>query len=447
MLGNLGRGEQRSISYQTVWGSGGFFEGKSEAGNRIDQTTALEINAFYACVLLISDTISTLPVDCFIRRDGVRLPYRPRPAWVMQPDVDLLRTEHFQQALISLLIAGNAYVRIFRDNRGEVVNLVAIDPTRVEVDRDARTKRITYLIDGTQVVPADQMIHVTEMRKAGELKGVSRVEELKNNLGLSSALQSFAARFFSQGATTSGIIETPQSLNKEQAQSLSDGFDNRHGGFRKAHKTGVLTGGAKFVRTGVNPDEAQMLDSQKFAVEQVARIFRVPPHMIGVTSAGAMSYNSVEQQNINFVTHTLRPYIAKLEDAYSRILPPDVFLKFNVDGLLRGDFQTRMQGYSIGVQAGFLSINDIHRLEDMTPVEGGNVYRVPLANVDLSAANLVEQDKKVNMASRLILAGFDPTDVLAKLGLPAMSHTGVPSVQLQGVAQIDPENPESVYQV
>lgn len=446
MLGNLGR-EQRSISYQTIWGSGGSFEGYSEAGNRIDQTSALQINAFYACVLLISDTISTLPVDCFIRRDGVRLPVRPKPAWITQPDVDLLRTEHYQQALISLLIAGNAYIRIFRDNRGEVVNLVTIDPTRVEVDRDSRTKRIIYIIDGSNIVPADQMLHITEMRKAGELKGVSRVEELKNNLGLSSALQSFAARFFAQGATTSGIIETPQALNKEQAQQLSDGFDNRHGGFRKAHKTGVLTGGAKFVRTGVNPDEAQMLDSQKFSVEQVARIFRVPPHMIGVTTAGSMSYNSVEQQNINFVTHTLRPYIAKLEDAYSRLLPAEQFVKFNVDGLLRGDFQTRMQGYSIGVQAGFLSINDIHRIEDMTPVEGGDVYRVSLANVDLGAANLVEQDKKVNMASRLILAGFDPSDVLNKLGLPAMEHTGVPSVQLQGIAQIDPENPESVYQV
>ena len=375
------------------------------------------------------------------------MPVRPRPAWVTQPDVDLLRTEHYQQALISLLVAGNAYVRIFRDNRGEVVNLVAIDPTRVEVDRDPKTRRIIYVIDGNLIVPADQMLHITEMRKAGELKGVSRVEELKNNLGLSSALQSFAARFFAQGATTSGIIETPQALNKEQAQQLSDGFDNRHGGFRKAHKTGVLTGGAKFVRTGVNPDEAQMLDSQKFAVEQVARIFRVPPHMIGVTTAGSMSYNSVEQQNINFVTHTLRPYIAKLEDAYSRLLPAEQFIKFNVDGLLRGDFQTRMQGYSIGVQAGFLSINDIHRLEDMTPVEGGDVYRVSLANVDLGAANLVEQDKKVNMASRLILAGFNPLDVLEKLGLPAMEHTGVPSVQLQGIAQIDPENPESVYQV
>ena len=449
MLGNLSRGnEQRALTYQTIWGSGGDLYGTySESGARVDGTTALQINAFYACVLLISDTISTLPVDCFQRKGGTRYPFRPRPSWVGQPDVDLLRTEHFQQALISMLIDGNAFIRIFRDNTGQVVNLVTIDPTRVQVDRDERTKRIIYVIDGVTIVRSDEMLHITEMRKAGQLRGVSRVDELKNNLGLSSALQSFAARFFAQGATTTGIIETPQALNKEQSRDLSEGFDGKHAGFRKAHKTGVLTGGAKFVRTGVNPDEAQMLDSQKFAVEQIARIFRVPPHMIGITSAGSMSYNSVEQQNINFVTHTLRPYIAKLEDAYSKLLPSDVFIRFNVDGLLRGDFQTRMQGYSIGSQAGFLSVNDIHRFEDMPPVEGGDVYRVPLANVDLSAANLVEQKQKVEMAQKLINSGFNPMDVMAKLGLPAIEHTGVPSVQLQGVAQIDPEDPNAVYGV
>jgi hypothetical protein len=169
--------------------------------------------------------------------------------------------------------------------------------------------------------------------------------------------------------------------------------------------------------------------------------------MIGVTTAGAMSYNSVEQQNINFVTHTLRPYIAKMEDAYSSLLPQGAFIRFNVDGLLRGDFSTRMQGYSIGSQAGFLSINDIRKFEDMTPVESGDVYRVPLANVNLAAADLVETDKKVGMAQRLILSGFEPASTLSALGLPPIDHTGVPSTQLQPVAQIDPSAPQSVYEV
>ena len=450
MLGRLSNNKQedRAISFQSIWGSGDSFAFTTESGANIDEVTSMHINAFYACVLLISDTISTLPVDSFRRIDGNRVPYRPQPAWIQRPDIDLLRTEHYQQVLISLLLDGNAFVRIYRDQSGQVANLVAIDPNRVQVTRTPVTRELIYIIDDNNQYPvlARDMLHMTEMRKAGQLRGISRVTELKDNLGLASALQSFAARFFGQGATTSGVIETPMGLNREQAKELVEGFDTRHKGYKKAHKTGILTGGAKFVRTGVNPDEAQMLDSQKFAVEQIARIFRVPPPMLGITTGG-MSYNSVEQQNINFVTHTLRPYIAKMEDAYSTLLPNGAFIRFNVDGLLRGDFATRMNGYSIGSQAGFLSVNDIRGFEDLQPVDGGDVYRVPLANVDLGAASLVETDKRVTMAQKLILSGFDPAGVLSAMNLPAISHTGLPSTQLQAIAQIDPANPESVYEV
>ena len=451
MLGNLTvrNEEERAISFQSIWGAGDSFAFTTEAGSNIDQIQAMKINAFYACVLLISDTVSTLPVDSFVRRDGSRVPYRPQPAWIQRPDVDLLRSEHYQQVLISMLLDGNAFIRVFRDNSGQVINLVVIDPTRVTVQRNEKTREIEYIIDSNDEKPVrkQDMLQITELRKAGELRGSSRVTELKDNLGLSSALQSFASRFFGQGATTSGIIETPQSLNSDQAKQLVDGFSSRHNGFRKAHKTGLLTGGAKFVRTGVNPDEAQMLDSRKLAIEEVARMFRVPPHMIGVTTPGAQSYASVEQNGINFVTHTLRPYITKIEDAYSSLLAEGAFIRFNVDGLLRGDFATRMNGYSIGSQAGFLSVNDIRRFEDLRPVTGGDVYRVPLANVDLGAASLVETDKRVTMAQKLINSGFDPAGVLSALGLPAISHTGLPTTQLQQIAQIDPENPESVYEV
>jgi hypothetical protein len=279
------------------------------------------------------------------------------------------------------------------------------------------------------------------------MRGLSRVEELKDNLGLASALQSFAARFFGQGATTNGIIEYPGNLTAQQAKDLQASFDSAHRGFRKAHKTGILSAGAKYVKTGVNPDEAQMLESRKLAIEEIARIFRIPPHMLGITTPGAMSYASVEQNNINFVTHTLRPYISKMEDAYSRLLPTDAFMRFNVDGLLRGDYTTRIQGYSVGLQAGFYSVNDVRTFEDLRPVEDGDQHRVPLANISLTDSSVVEEEKRVNMASKLVLAGYDPASVLAALGLPAITHTGVPSTQLQQVAQIDPESPSDVYGV
>ena len=450
MLNNLfTKTEQRAISFQSIWGAGDTLAFTTTSGTNIDENTAMQISAFYSCVLLISDTISTLPMDTFIRRNGDRVPYRPRPEWVMKPDIDLSRTEHFQQVLVSLLIDGNAFIRIYRDNQGNIANLVVLDPLKVEITRDYVTRELSYnyeLERGT-LVSKNDMIHLTEISRPGYVRGVSRVNELKENLGLASALQEFAARFFGSGANLSGLIEHPAQLTREQSKDLADSFRGQHKGLRKSHKVGVLSGGAKFVKTEASPDEAQMLESQKFAIEQIARMFRVPPHMIGVTTPGAMSYASVEQNNINFVTHTLRPYITKIEEAYSRLLPRDVFLRINVDGLLRGDFATRMQGYSIGSQAGFLSINDIRRFEDLRPVESGDVYRVPLANVNLAAADLVETDKKVAMAQKLILSGFDPAGTLQALNLPSITHTGVPSTQLQPVAQIDPNNPESVYEV
>lgn len=448
MLGNLFNNEQRAISFQTVWGAGDSIAWTTESGASIDQLTSMRISAFYTCVLLISDTIATLPVDSFIRRDGNRVPYRPRPEWVQKPDVDLLRSEHYQQVLVSLLLDGNAYVRIFRDGRGDVVNLVCLDPLRVQVRRNPVTREVEYVIDNQYdgIVKAKDMLHITEIRRPQALKGMSRVSELKDNLGLSSALQSFAARFFGQGATVQGIIEFPGNLTKEQAQDLQKGFDSTHKGFKKAHKTGILSGGAKYVKTGVNPDEAQMLESRKLAIEEVARMFRVPPHMIGITTPGAMSYASVEQNNINFVVHTLRPYISKLEDAYSSLLPSEAFLKFNVDGLLRGDYTTRIQGYSIGLQAGFYSVNDVRRFEDLRPVEDGDQNRVPLANINLMDTDVIEQSKKVDMATRLIQVGFSPDETLKALGLPAIEHSGIPSIQLQPITQIDPANPMALYE-
>ena len=197
MLGNLFNSEKRAISFQSIWGAGDTLAWTTESGANIDQETSMRISAFYTCVLLISDTISTLPVDSFIRRDGNRVPYRPRPMWIQKPDIDLLRSEHYQQVLVSLLLDSNAYVRVFRDSRGDVANLVCLDPYRVQVRRNAVTKRMEYVIDNHEsgIVPASEMLHITEIRKPQALTGLSRVTELKDNLGLASALQSFVCFF------------------------------------------------------------------------------------------------------------------------------------------------------------------------------------------------------------------------------------------------------------
>lgn len=436
--------EQRAISFQTLWGAGDSYALTTNAGVVITQDNSLEIGTVYACVRLISDSISTLPVAPYRRINGERVPVFPRPNWIEFPDLGVTINDHFQQVLISLLIDGNAFVRIVRDDTG-VAGLVVLNPQHVHMHRDAEGRIFYRVTHSEEPIRSDDMIHIPDMRRPGQLRGESRIELLKQSLGLAKALEEFAERFFGQGATTTGIIEFPGNLTQEQAKNVVDGFDAKHKGLRKAHRPGILSGGATFKKTGVDPDAAQMLDSRRLSVEEIARIFRCPPSMIGVTTPGAMSYASVEANAIHFVTHTLRPYIVKLENAYKKLLPEGVFLRFNVEGLLRGDSQTRSAVYSSGLQSGYLSINDVRKLEDMTAVEGGDVYRVPLANVNLAAANLTETDRKTLMAQRLIASGFEPADVLATLGLPPITHTGVPTVMLQGVAQINPDDPEAVY--
>lgn len=436
--------EQRAISFQTLWGSGDSYALTTNAGTVVTTDNSLELITVYACVRLISDSISTLPVAPYRRINGERVPVFPRPAWIEYPDFEVTINDHFQQVLISLLLDGNAFVRVIRDDSG-VVGLVVMNPKHIEIHRDAEGKIFYRTSHSAEPIRSDEMIHIPDMRRPGQLRGESRIELLKQSLGLAKALEEFAERFFGQGATTTGIIEFPGNLTEEQAKNLVNGFENKHRGLRKAHRPGILSGGASWKKTGVDPDAAQMLDSRKMSVEEIARAFRCPPSMIGVTTPGAMSYASVEANAIHFVTHTLRPYIVKLENAYKKLLPEGVFIRFNVEGLLRGDSQTRSAVYSSALQSGYMSINDVRRLEDFTTVEGGDVYRVPLANVDLAAANLVETDKRVTMAQRLINSGFDPADVLKALELPEIIHTGVPTVQLQGIAQINPDNPESVY--
>lgn len=439
------RKEDRAISFQTVWGAGADLDTVNPSGVNINSNTAFEVVAFWSAVSLISDTIATLPVDSYIRQDGTRRPYRPRPAWVDQPDVDMTRQAHYQQVLVSLLVNGNSYTRIFRNGSGDVVNLVVLDPLTVTVRRSALGRKIFIVDNEDKTLSSDEIIHITDLIQPGSLTGLSRVERLKEALGLSSAMQTFAARFFGTGATTQGIIEFPGNLTPEQAKQLRDGFDSAHRGFRRAHKTGVLSGGATYKQTTVPNDAAQFLESRRFSVEEIARAFNIPLSMMGVP--GTQSYASVEQNAIQFVVHTLRPYIEKLEWAYSRLLPVEAFLKFNVDGLLRGDFNSRITAYSTGLQAGFMSVNDVRKLEDMSPTDGGDQYRVPLANIALTDTGLVAENEKTNMVKALIQVGFDPAETLKAFGLPVIPHTGVPSTQLQAVNTIDPENPESVYGV
>lgn len=438
MLNNLF--EKRAISFQTVWGAGDFVDVQSLSGTVVNSDTALQLNAVFSAVSLISDTLSTLPVDAYIRSQGARYALRPRPVWVTKPDVDTTKEAFYGSAIVSLLLDGNIFIRVFRNRRGEIVDMKVLNPLDVDIKRNGQGRVIFNVKGESRGLTQEDIVFIPDVVKPGSLRGISRVEALKENFGLAAALEKYAARFFGSGTQTSGVLEVPGNLTAEQAKSMQEAFDSRHRGWARAHKTAIITGGAQYKPTNVPNDQAQFLDSRRMAVEDVARAFNIPPHLLGLP--GTNTYASVEQNNIAFVTHTLRPIAQKIEGAMTALLSQETgkeaaFVKFSLDGLLRADVNSRTEAYARGLQSGYYKINDIRRFEDLEPIDdpSAETVRVPLANVNVEAADLTAMSEKVDMAQRLIQVGFDPADVMAKLELPAIAHTGKDSVQLQAESQ------------
>ena len=427
MLGAL---FERRGAYQQLFGSGQTFERATMAGPSVTETTALRLTTLYACIRLISDTVSTLPVDQFIRDDGQRRPFRPREEWVTRPSMLVDRVTFWSQVVISLLLAGNCYVHIGRDGSGTIVELSVLNPMDVEPHLTAGRKTYRMLSSG-RILQAEEVLHLTDLLLPGAVKGVSRVERAKDALGLSLALEEYASRFFSNGAFAGGVIEWPTELTLEQQRQLQASWEAGHRGLGRSHRPAVLPMGAKFSPITADPSESQLIDQRRFAVEETARLFRVPLFALGVAVPGAVSYASVEQQQLHFMQHTIQPLVVKLEDAFSSLLSnPRTFLKFNLSAMVRADLATRTEAYSKALLAGYLSVNDVRALEDLRAVEDGDQHRVPLANIPLTDASVVALQQQARAAQALTAAGFTGDSVAQLLGLP-LAHTGLASVQVQ----------------
>jgi HK97 family phage portal protein len=442
--------ESRGISYQTMWASGDSVDIGNLAGTSINADSAFQVNAIFSAVSLISDTISTLPIDAFISRDGARFAFRPKPSWVDQPDIDIPRQAFYSQVITSLLLDGNAFIRVYSNRKGEVVNLVTLNPTTVEIVRNG-IGRLQFNVTGEdKPLSSDEVIFIPDLLRPGQIRGVSRIHALKENFGLALALEKFAATFFGSGTNLAGVIEFPGNLTQEQADNLRGGFDSRHSGWSRSNRTGVLSGGATFKPTQIDPQSSSLIESRRMAVEDVARAFNIPPHLLGLP--GTMAYASVEENNRAWLTTSISPMVQKIEGAISPLMKrspggENAYIKFNMDALLRANMQARMASYATGLQSGWLTINDVRRWEDLYPVDdmAADTVRVPLANVTITDSGLTAEEKRVRMANVLVLSGYDPAESLAAVGLDPIAHTGLASSQLQPVSQIDPTDPNAVY--
>ena len=288
-----------------------------------------------------------------------------------------------------LLLWGNAYAQIIRNGKGEIVALYPLMPDRMTVDRD-ENGQLYYeyqtssddaptMKGSTVILRPPDVLHIPGLGFDG-LVGYSPIAMAKNAIGMAIACEEFGAKFFANGANPSGVLEHPGTL-KDPAK-VRDSWNAAFGGSSNAHKVAVLEEGLKYTPISISPNEAQFLETRKFQIDEIARIFRVPPHMVGDLEKS--SFSNIEQQSLEFVKYTLDPWVSRWEQAMIRSLlsqteKPIYFLKFNVDGLLRGDYQSRMNGYATARQNGWMSANDIRELENLDRIpaeEGGDLYLI-----------------------------------------------------------------------
>uniref|UniRef100_UPI003FF00484 phage portal protein n=1 Tax=Megasphaera sp. TaxID=2023260 RepID=UPI003FF00484 len=390
-----------------------FLFGPSTSGKNVNEFTAMQTTAVYACVRILSETLAALPLQLYRYTPGGKERVYDHPLYHLlhdEPNSEMT-SFIFRETLMShLLIWGNAYAQIIRDKLGRVQGLYPLRPDKMTVCRD-ESGQIYYIYTKTSdenpaiksygQVPLrkDEVLHIPGLGFDG-LVGYSPIAMARNAVGMTMACEEYGASFFANGASPSGVLEHPGVL-KDPAK-VRDSWNAVYQGSANAHKVAVLEEGMKYQQIGIPPEEAQFLETRKFQLNEIARLYRIPPHMIGDLEKS--SFNNIEQQSMEFVKYTLDPWVIRWEQAMQKALfmpeeKKQFFLKFNVNGLMRGDYESRMTGYSIGRQNGWLSANDIREMEDMNPVpdeEGGNLYLVNGSMTKLKDAGAFAQKGDTN---------------------------------------------------
>jgi len=367
--------------------------GRTTSGKTVNERTALQTTAVYACVRILSETIASLPLHVYRYTEGGKAKDTEHVLYTLlhdEPNPDMTSFVFRETLMSHLLIWGNAYSQILRDRSGQVIGLYPLLPDQMRVHRSEKGK-LFYVYNryeednpnfqekGSIVLSQEEVLHIPGLGFDG-LIGYSPIALAKNAVGMTLACEEYGASFFGNGANPGGVLEHPGIL-KDPAK-VRDSWNAVYQGTRNAHKVAVLEEGMSYKQIGIPPEEAQFLETRKFQINEIARLFRIPPHMVGDLEKS--SFSNIEQQSLEFVKYTLDPWVVRFEQALKKslLLPEEKkthFIKFNVDGLLRGDYQSRMNGYAIGRQNGWLSTNDIRELEELNPIspeEGGDLYLI-----------------------------------------------------------------------
>lgn len=378
---------------RTAGSSYAFFMGSSAAGKSVTERSAMQMTAVYSCVRILAEAVAGLPLHLYrYRDDGGKEKATDHPLYLLlhdEPNPEMSSFVFRETLMTHLLLWGNAYAQIIRNGKGEVIALYPLMPNKMSVDRDESGQLYyTYTRSaeeaktaetGRVVLRPSDVLHIPGLGFDG-LVGYSPIAMAKNAIGLAIATEEYGAKFFANGAAPSGVLEHPGTI--KDPSRVREAWQSQFGGSANSGKIAVLEEGMKYTPISISPEQAQFLETRKFQINEIARIFRVPPHMVGDLEKS--SFSNIEQQSLEFVKYTLDPWVVRWEQSISRALLTEdekrsYFVKFNLEGLLRGDYASRMNGYATARQNGWMSANDIRELENLDRIpaeEGGDLYLI-----------------------------------------------------------------------
>ena len=370
-----------------------FYFGGTTSGKAVTERSAMQMTAVYSCVRVLAEAVAGLPLNLYhYTGDGGKEKAIGHPLYLLlhdEPNPEMSSFVFRETLMTHLLLWGNAYAQIIRNGKGEVVALYPLMPNKMTVDRDERGQlyysyqrgndEAVRSKDQTVILRPSDVLHIPGLGFDG-LVGYSPIAMAKNAIGMAIACEEYGAKFFANGAAPGGVLEHPGTI--KDPQRVRESWQSTFGGSGNANKIAVLEEGMKYTPIGISPEQAQFLETRKFQINEIARIFRVPPHMVGDLEKS--SFSNIEQQSLEFVKYTLEPWVIRWEQSIQRTLlsqeeKAQYFVKFNLEGLLRGDYQSRMNGYATARQNGWMSANDIRELENLDRIpaeEGGDLYLI-----------------------------------------------------------------------
>lgn len=390
-----------------------FLFGQSAAGKTVTERSAMQMTAVFACVRVLAESIASLPLHLYHRSEnGNQEKAEEHPLYFLlhdEPNPEMTSYSLRETMMVHILLYGNAYAQILRNGRGEVIGLYPLLPNRMRLERDDTSGKLFYrydrfdkepptMEDSTVILMPEDVLHIPGLSMDG-LLGLSPIATCRNAVGAGLAADEYSSRYYANGAAPMGVLEHPGLI--KNPERLRESWTALYGGSNNAGKVAILEEGLKFTPISISPQDSQLLESRKFSVEEICRIFRVPPHM--VQNLDRATFNNIEQMSLDFVMYSLMPYLKRWEQCMSRSLlnaeeKRTLVIQFNVDGLLRGDYKSRMEGYSIGINNGFLCPNDVRRLEgfDLIPEEQkGDIFLVQGAMVPLAMAGAAYQKEQL----------------------------------------------------